>query len=269
VQPAITRDSALPLHVQFRDHLLGQIERGELRPGEQLVTERELAAEWGVSLAPVRQAMLDLVKEGYLHRVRGRGTFVSGATKVEQKIALLDSFSESMRAQGLEPDLRILRLELAPAPAGIRRDLKVRATRQILLERLALVENDPVAVLTSWLPAPRFAGLTNEALDGGSLYGLLGRKWGVAVTRATSVIDVVRCNADQAQLLGVERAAPALRVVGVTFDQDDKPIEHSDVLYRADRFRFALESMRQGPTVTNVVRRPSGDARNEQGALNG
>jgi GntR family transcriptional regulator len=260
---AITRDLALPLHVQFRDLLLGQIERGELRPGEQLVTERELAAHWGVSLAPVRQAMLDLVKEGYLYRVRGRGTFVSPVTKVEQKIALLDSFSESMRAQGLEPDLRILRFQLAAAPAGIRRQLNVGSARQVFLERLALIDAEPVAFLTSWLPAARFPGIVDEDLDGGSLYALLREKWDVGVTRASSVIEVVRCNAEQAEALGVERATPGLRVVGVTFDQEDEPIEHSDVLYRADRFRFALESVRRGAEVVHVAKRPSGDAKTE------
>ena len=59
-QAVISRTSAIPLHTQFRAHLLGRIERGELRQGQKLPSEREYADQLGVSLAPVRQAILDL-----------------------------------------------------------------------------------------------------------------------------------------------------------------------------------------------------------------
>ena len=86
--PMINRESPVPLHTQFRQYLVALIERGELDPGAQVPRERELAERHGVSLAPVRQAILDLVKEGYFYRVRGKGTFVREA-KVEEKISIL------------------------------------------------------------------------------------------------------------------------------------------------------------------------------------
>src|SRR5690242_16824446 len=98
--PSINRDSPIPLHHQVRNYLLSCMERGELQPGQQLLQERAYAARFGISLAPVRQAILDLVKEGLLYRVPGRGTFVR-EQKVEEKISILSSFSESMRAKGL------------------------------------------------------------------------------------------------------------------------------------------------------------------------
>src|SRR2546422_7551638 len=94
----ISRTSAIPIHTQFRAHLLRRIESGELRQGQKLPSERQYADQLGVSLAPVRQAILDLVKEGYLHRTRGRGIFVHEA-KVDEKIAILSSFTQSMRAK--------------------------------------------------------------------------------------------------------------------------------------------------------------------------
>lgn len=258
----VVRDSSLPLHVQFREHLLELIENGQLAVGAQLATERQLARDWGVSLAPVRQAMLDLVKDGYLYRVRGRGTFVSGG-KVEQKIALLGSFSDSLRAAGLEPDVRVVRLELAHPPTGVGRALDLRGGKHVLIERLALVDGEPVAALTAWLPAPRFAALVGMNLDGISLYALLRREWRIEVVRATAEIEVVRCNSRQAQLLGVGRSAPALRVVGITFDGDGEAIEYSDVLYRADRFRFTLESVREQARTKRVASRQSKSAKRQ------
>src|SRR5689334_22240186 len=72
----VSRSLPTPLHAQIRRLLLAMIERGELKPGKPLPTERDLAQRHRVSLAPVRQAILDLAREGVLYRVRGQGTFV-------------------------------------------------------------------------------------------------------------------------------------------------------------------------------------------------
>src|SRR5437868_11837478 len=115
----LNRESPIPLHHQVRNYLLGCIERGELLPGQTLLQEREYAARFRISLAPVRQAILDLVKEGYLYRVPGRGTFVC-EQKVEEKISILASFTESMRAKGLSAVLRVIELRVGKAPAAVR-----------------------------------------------------------------------------------------------------------------------------------------------------
>src|ERR1700739_4609429 len=99
---SISRGSPVPLHHQLRQLLQGQIERGRLRPGQQLPHERQYAEYLGISLAPVRQALLDLVRMGLVFRVRGKGTFVRD-DKVIEKISLLGSFTDSLRSQGLEP----------------------------------------------------------------------------------------------------------------------------------------------------------------------
>src|SRR5215467_15794850 len=119
VMMPVNRDSPVPLHHQVRNYLLGCIERGELLPGQTLLQEREYAARFGISLAPVRQAILDLVKENYLYRVPGRGTFVR-EQKVEEKISILSSFTESMRAKGLKAVMRVVDLRVSKVPASIK-----------------------------------------------------------------------------------------------------------------------------------------------------
>src|SRR5207302_7816857 len=132
----ISRASAVPIHTQFRTHLLRRIERGELRQGQKLLSEREYADKLGVSLAPIRQAILDLVKEGYLHRTRGRGTFVQEA-KVDEKIAILSSFTQSMRAKGLDPDIHIRFRGLVDADPAIAAALRTRERKLLLIRRIA------------------------------------------------------------------------------------------------------------------------------------
>src|SRR5713101_7082940 len=135
----INRDSPVPLHHQMRNYLLGCLERGELQPGQQLLRESEYATRFGISLAPVRQAILDLVKEGYFYCVPGRGTFVR-EQKVEEKISILSSFSESMRAKGLDAILRVVDQRVGMAPPSLKATLETNDQQFVFLQRVALVE---------------------------------------------------------------------------------------------------------------------------------
>lgn len=252
----VSRASPIPLHVQIRNILLAQIEDGRFEPGAQIPRERELGERFGVSLAPVRQALLDLAKEGYLQRVQGRGTFVR-RTKVEQKIAILSSFSESLRAEGVEGTVRVLRQEAVAAPAHIRSSLRIRTKRVLLIERLAALDEEPIALLRAYLPLSVVPDLASAPIDGQSLYAVLAQTYGVDLTRAESIIEVTRCDPAESELLGIAAGSQALVVESVTFDANDCPVEFSRVIYRADRFRFALESHRRTGRVVHVMGHPA------------
>jgi ABC-type glycerol-3-phosphate transport system substrate-binding protein len=73
----LDKSSPIPLHWQLREQLRRKIERGELRSGERLPTEQEFCEALGISRSPVRQALEDLAREGWIARRRGAGTYVS------------------------------------------------------------------------------------------------------------------------------------------------------------------------------------------------
>ena len=256
----INRDSPIPLHHQVRNYLLGCMERNELPPGQKLLQEREYATRFGISLAPVRQAILDLVKEGYLYRVPGRGTFVR-EQKVEEKISILSSFTESMRAKGLNAILRVVELRVGKAPASIRALLQEDDQQFVFLQRVAVVEGKAIALLSSYLPARLVPGLENLDLNGQSLYKTLEERYGIVLARAESTIEVVRCRSAQSTVLGVPQGTPLLQVEGKTYDVTDQFVEFAQVLYRADRFRFTIESFRRDDRVLHLI----GASDNEEG----
>ena len=73
----LDKKSNLPLYMQLKKTIIEKIKTGELKRGNPVPTEQELCSTYGISRFPIRQAMDELVKEGYLNRTRGRGTFVS------------------------------------------------------------------------------------------------------------------------------------------------------------------------------------------------
>ncbi len=252
---SINRDSPVPLYHQVRNYLLGCIERGELLPGQKLLQEREYAARFGISLAPVRQAILDLVKEGYFSRVPGRGTFVR-EEKVEEKISILSSFSESMRAKGLNAILRVVDQRVGMAPPSLKAILETNDQQFVFLQRVALVEGKAIALLSSYLPARLVPGLETLDFNGRSLYKTLEERYGIVLARAESTIEVVRCHGTQSTVLGIPSGTPMLQVEGKTYDVTDQFVEFAQVLYRADRFRFTIESFRRDDRVLHLIGAP-------------
>ena len=94
--------------------MLELIERSTI--GEAIPSERQLSVDFGVSRLTVRAALDELVREGYLIRRRGSGTFVS-EPKIAQELTMT-SFTEDMRRRGLRPSSRTVELKVIPAGRG-------------------------------------------------------------------------------------------------------------------------------------------------------
>jgi len=110
----INRNSSEPLHIQFKSIILEKIKTGEFQPGNIIPTESEFCQKFGISRYPVRQALLELVSEGYLNRTRGKGSYVSEDVSFisdgSKTIGLIvNYFNNSMDAQilyGFEKEIR-------------------------------------------------------------------------------------------------------------------------------------------------------------------
>ena len=223
----LVRDSPVPLHSQLRHVLVGMIEDGRVQPGEALPPERTIADSFGVSLAPVRQAILDLVAEGLLYRVRGKGTFLREPALVEN-VSILSSFSASMRRRGLDVEMQLLR---RASTGGL-----------MHLERVGLVGGEPLALFESRLSTRRFPGLGDAVERRGSLFDALELDYGVVAVRADTVVEVGRCTTEQAELLRIPPGSSLLIAQGTSYDAKDEPVERFHVHYRADRIRLRLDS---------------------------
>jgi GntR family transcriptional regulator len=250
VPRSVDRGLPVPLHFQIRALLIEMIERGEVDAGAPLPPERELAERYGVSLSPIRQAILDLVKEGVLYRRAGSGTFIRGAPTTE-RVSVLTSFSESLRARGARVDVVILRQERTRTPAAIADVVGREAKHVVVIERVTVSDGEPAAVLRSSLPAGRFPGLERAALPSGSLYRYLEDVAGVVPMRAETTVQVVPCSTARSEQLRVAAGSPLLRASGAVFDGDDDVIEAFEIDYRADAVRLRFDTLQTAEDVVD------------------
>jgi GntR family transcriptional regulator len=93
-------------------------------------------------------------------------------------------------------------------------------------------------------------------LNGQSLYKTLEERYGIVLGRAENIIEVVRCRSNQSSLLGIPAGTPMLQVEGKTYDVTGEFVEFARVIYRADRFRFTIESFRRDERVLHLIGAP-------------
>src|SRR5579875_2995284 len=98
---ALDPDSIIPLYHQLKGILRDKIESGVWKPDELIDSEHQLMSQYNVSRNTVKRAIEDLVQEGLLRRVQGKGTFVS-FPKIEHSLSGFYSFSKVMKSKGIE-----------------------------------------------------------------------------------------------------------------------------------------------------------------------
>jgi GntR family transcriptional regulator len=244
----VDRGLPVPLHFQIRALLIEMIERGDVVPGQPLPPEKELANRYGVSLSPIRQAILDLVKEGVLYRRPGSGTFLRDAPRTE-RVSVLGSFSESLRARGAQVDVVILAQERTKTPPAIEGLVGPGTDEVVVVERLTLIDGEPAAVLRSSLPAGRFAAVARTSLPNGSLYRYLEDVAGVVPMRAETTVQVVPCSTVRSEELRIAAGSPLLQATGAVYDANDDLIEAFAVQYRADVVRLRFDTLQTAEDV--------------------
>ncbi|MED0662356.1 GntR family transcriptional regulator [Geobacillus thermodenitrificans] len=240
----IDKQSPVPIYYQLEQYMKEKIEKGEWQPGEMIPSERELAEMYDISRMTVRQAVNNLVNDGYLVRRRGKGTFVA-AKKIEQPLKGLTSFSEDMRARGMEPDTVVLGFETVPASKKLTEWLAVKEGDALYeIRRLRLADGSPMALETLYIPCALAPHLTREIVNG-SVYEFMEKEVGLAIGTAVQVIEASVARKLEAEHLQVKEGAPVLLLERRTYLTDGRPLEVVKSVYRGDRYKFIVEMERR------------------------
>lgn len=228
--------SSQPLYLQLQRALRDAIERGALSPDDALPSERQLAAELGISRITVRKALDGLAEQGLLVRRHGSGNFVGG--RIEKNFAKLTSFSEDMRARGLVPSSQWLRRAVGRVTPDEAIRLALSPGAEVLrFHRLRFADQEPMALEYCTIVGGVLSGL--EAV-GDSLYEALERA-GNRPVRALQRLHALLLDAEQAQLLAARPGDAGLLVERVGYLRDGRAIELSQSYYRGDTYDFVAE----------------------------
>jgi GntR family transcriptional regulator len=236
-----------------REQVIDLIERTGV--GGALPSERQLSVDLGVSRLTLRAALDELVREGYLVRRRGSGTFVR-EPKIAQELTMT-SFSEEMRRRGMTPGSRTLSLETTTAGAYLGRCLHVSPSERVVVaKRLRLADGESMAIETLHVPESLVPGLEPKDLDRGSFYELLAERYGITIVGGLQTIEPTVTNEEESDALDVPLHSPAFLFERTTRSENDDIVEFVRSIYRGDRYRLVSELNRRERSGSTPVFMP-------------
>ena len=238
----LDQGSVIPLYHQLKQRLDARIRAGEWKPGDKIDSENSLMDIFHVSRNTAKKAIEELVQEGILHRIQGKGTFVS-RPKFEQSLTGFYSFSRVLREKGLHPTDRVLEVKEVEPSATVRGGLQLPLGEKVIeMKRLRCADGEPIILESSFMPKSVIQDMSVLYEVGtSSLYDLLDERYDVTVVRAKEAFEPVLIREGESILLETEVGKPALLLERTAYDTNDQPVEFCISIVRGDRCRFYTE----------------------------
>ena len=231
----LKQDAITPLYVQLMEELETSIRNGVYKPGDKIMTEAEMAKEYGVSLITVRKAVGSLMEKGLVVRKQGKGTFVT-KPKYSRNMKKLQSFTEMCEQMGVKPGAQVLENRLIMADKKVADRLGIEpGSNVVYISRLRLADGEPVQVEKSYFPL-KYAFLPEEDLNNGSMFECLKEKAGAKVASSEKMIELCRATAEEAALMDVKKGDYLLFVKSTAYDENGEPMYAGIQLINGDRF---------------------------------
>lgn len=235
-----SKGNPLPLYYQIKEIILEMIKNEELGPGDAIPPERELCAIQGVSRMIVNKAILELVNEGTLYRVQGKGTYVS-KPKEYQKLSQLTGFTEEMASKGYNTDTKILSFEIKKSTKRIQGILKIKENDEVIkIKRLRFIKGEPIAIETVWIAKELVPDMTEDMIEGKSLYYILKNQYNYDLEKAEETVEPKILNTYEIQMLENTLNNLALLFKKIVYTKNDVPLEYTEAVYRGDKYKYEI-----------------------------
>jgi GntR family transcriptional regulator len=231
----------VPRYHQIAETLRARISAGGMTAGHRLDNQRQLAQSFGVTLMTLRQALDVLARDGLITRRHGLGTFVA-PPPVDYDILQFRTLAGDLSAVGEDVATRFLRSRFVRADRRVAEELGLaEGARIFVLERLRLVDGQPLSFQVSHLPAVIGEEAAKADLTVTPLRHVLSFKLGIEITAARETVSAETLPARAARELGCAAGAPCFRSDRVSTDADRRPIVYDRVFIPGDRFRITRQ----------------------------
>ena len=234
-----TDDSdSIPVYLKLQRFLKEKIENKLWEPGQMIPTERMLAKSHNVSVGTVKKAIADLVIQGYLYRIQGKGTFVGGTTLLRENLrynVLLKDFQDKTAA--LKP--RLLEKRLIKGFKPVNAYLRIRISQGLYeLKRLFIYEEKPLVYTISYLPEKMFKDLSERPtsfFEECAIYEALERSYGLPTIYNHELFSVEQADEDAAKRLQIPEGTPLQHIEMLSFTYKNEPYEYRSTFCLTDQ----------------------------------
>lgn len=231
------------LHEVIREDILEKILNKTYKLGEKIPNEIDIASDYGVSRPTVRQAIQSLVNEGYLERIKRRGTFIR-ERKINQEFThQIRSYADEIQRKGLLPATKIISFTVEQANAEVATQLELSENDKVYkLTRLRFAGKQPVVLVSTYLPFDLLDTLIDVDFTTISLYSKL-TELGFPVVSIHRKLEVIKSDELSSSLLNISSNEPLFYFHSTGYSNNSKPVEYSISWYRGDlnSFEFKID----------------------------
>ena len=212
----------IPLYVQLKKIIRRLIETEQLKPGERIPSESELSGQYTMSRVTVRKAIADLVKEGLIFKIQGKGTFVKRLSMPNTSRDMI-SFTTLCHMQGLTPSSKVIEAKIVKAQKEEQLFFVLPSNSSVvMIKRLRYVNKFPVILETNYFH-PTLSYLLTDRLDG-SLYELLKVKYHINPCRGLSTISIHNLTEEESKTMDIPSGTVMLLNKCSVFDENGAPV---------------------------------------------
>ncbi len=236
-----------PLYAKLETALSERIVSGALAPGDRLLSEDELVAEFGVSRTTVRSAIQSLIRRGLIEIRRGRGTFVA-APKIVQELTNLTGFVEDMEALGRRATAKLLDQRSVPVDPVVARKLGItQGTSVVRIRRVRLADGMPLSYDETFLPSDLGEKVVADDLETEPIFALLERKYETPLVEAEYQLEAIVADAATAEALRIPTGSPIFVIERTSYAFGGRAVDYERLHYRGDQIRFVTRLARKSP----------------------
>lgn len=224
-----TESDFLPAYFKLQRILLQAIEGGQWDPGSSIPPERRLAEIHKVSIGTVKKAILNLVNEGYLYRVQGSGTFVTG-TDLRRESMRYYRFLNSFRDKEAKIKIKFLELIQIDGMKPINQYLNIRQNQPLYkLKRIFLSGKKPIIYTVSYMPMkifPKLDEFPDYKFERVPIFISLEQNYGLPTIFNRELFGAVSADKEVASLLDIKEKSPLQLIEMLAYTYQERPYEY-------------------------------------------
>lgn len=237
----LDKNIPIPLYYQLKEMILEDIKSGQYPVDSLIPTEKEISEKFNISRTTVRQAITELVQEGWLYRIKSKGTFIARQKIQQDFLQRLETYPEQIRRIGMEPSTEVLELKAMAAPKTVAEELEISEGEKVIyLFRRRFGDNEPVVTVETYLSYDQCKFLMDVDLEKNSLYDVLSTREDTRIYSARRIVEAVEATKRDVQYLNVRKGSPIQMTYSVGLNRDQKPVEYSVARYRGDMSSFRV-----------------------------
>jgi len=229
------RKKGIPLYYQLKEYLQEEIQT-HYQAGDLLPSEGEIEKQYGVSRITVRKAIEELSREGIVTKKQGKGTFVQ-----EQKILydanVIGSLTQRLEKQQHKLQTKSIEYITVSGKSHVKELLQCDTL--LCIKRYRILDGQPFAMMLNYIDSQKVPDI-EEKFKIESLYTLYAQEYGITFHYAEETVGAKAATAEHAEKLDLPAHMPLLSLQRLSYDQQHRPLEYSDIVIRSDMYKHKI-----------------------------